>query len=119
MSAVKSFWKTQTVLYDFSKDGGAIGTIQAGINIPAGCFVYSVTAEQRIAMASAGAIFQMGWAGNLGGLFASAVPFVPLNGSQVQNVISPGGAVIFTISVGTIIAGKVLFDIGYYERRLP
>lgn len=120
MTYIRSFLKTQTVLYDFDKDGGAVGSINAGITIPntavmlVGCF-QELTPLNDL---GAGAIFNVGWAGNINAVFFSGIPVGITPFIYAIPCIFVGLPILFTITGAPIVAGKVLLDINYLERRV-
>lgn len=121
MSFVRSFLKCQSILYDFSKLGGAIGSYPAGIKLPNRAFIVTITAREFTALSDGGlgANFQIGWTGSLGAVTTINPPIV-LATQRVQDVgiVSTGLSILFTISAAPIIAGKVVFDLIYTEGKV-
>lgn len=54
MAKIRSSFKSQTFLYDFNTDGGAIGTIGMGIFIPAICILVSIQITPVVDLTSGG-----------------------------------------------------------------
>lgn len=94
--------------YDFDKDGGAVGTIETGLILPAGGALF-VTAVQKITQCvGAGATFQFGTASSVAlyGSYPSAL--FPATGMTTPMTVSTlEEEVLITIAGVPITQGKI------------
>lgn len=111
----------QSALYDFSVDGGAVGTISFGVQLPANAVITKITADVQTAATSGGsATFQI-QAGSTNltaatafdsataGINAAGVLDIPLSVSAPFDAIklSSAGELKMAIATAALTAGKV------------
>lgn len=110
--------KTVSALYDFSINGGAIGTIGLGVSLPAKAIVLEVIQDTLVAPVGVGAtaILRIGATGTLSdanivgdSLGAAAVSPV----STLPHKSSAGGELGVVVTAAALTAGKVRWFIRY------
>ena len=116
MKKVASAIKIQSFLYDFSVDGGAIGSLNTKIVVPNNCIITQISSQIIITIVSAGSTIAIGWASNLLlNSFANGDPVGTVNTAQPNNATLQTRQFLFTIGINPITAGKVLTLISYFE----
>lgn len=115
MKIVYSNTAQQSFIYSFAIDGGAVGSLDSKIKLPATGNIISITAKVTQVFVGAGASLSIGFFGALGALVtAGALPgavgdfiFVPALGAfQTTNVL-------FTINAVPLTAGRMIVNILY------
>ena len=118
----------QSVLYDFSVDGGAIGTISFGVSLPENSVIKGIYADVQTASTSGGAATYQLQAGSsnlmaatafdsaTAGINASGVLSIPINVSAPFDALklSVLSELKLAIAGAALTAGKVRFAIDYY-----
>ncbi len=110
--------KTVSALYDFSLQGGAVGTIGLGVSLPAKAIVLEVIQDTLVAPVGVGstAILLIGASGtlsdaNLVGDTLGVKTVVPV--STLPHKSAVGGTLGIAVSGAVLTAGKVRFFIRY------
>lgn len=115
--------RTDSVLYDFSSDGGAIGNVDFGRILPAGAIITAVYSDEITALTSGGAATVQLQAGAID--LTDAIAFdTGFAGSESQALASSATAIKISadselkidIATAALTAGKLRF---YVEYRLP
>ena len=112
--------RCDSVLYDFSEDGGAVGDVSFGRKLPAGAIVTKVFSDEQTALTSGGAAtvqlksgsvsltdalaFDSGFAGVEEQALASSAEAIKL---------SAEGELKISIATAALTAGKVRFFVQY------
>ena len=111
--------RCESVLYDFSQDGGAVGDIEFGRLIPAGAIIKRITSDEQIAFTSGGAATVVINAGSTS-LTAALAFDTDFTGVDAQALVSAEGMKVsvdselkITIAVAALTAGKVRFFVEY------
>ncbi len=115
--------RSSSVLFDFSKDGGALGTLSLGRLLPAGALVTNLFSDEITVLTSAGAAtlklqagstdlsdalaFDTGFAGSQSQALASSATAIKVSASSELKLVIAGAA---------LTAGKVRF---FVEYKLP
>lgn len=117
MRQVKSFIKCQTIIYDFDKDGGAVGQIPTNVTIPSTAFIFLITANQTTQIqGGAGAQFLLGIA-TFAGLYQNYVlPFALTNTVQ-KAVLGRDFPVVMEIINNPVTQGRAVFTFHYNEMK--
>lgn len=110
----------QTCIYDFSADGGAVGTFSFGAKLPANAVITNVYSDEQTNITSAGAPTIQLFAGataltdaELKAAFAGAQSRA-LASSASAIKLSADSELKMTLAVATLTAGKVRFAVEYY-----
>lgn len=129
-AAVLGFAKQiQSVLYDFSIDAGAVGTISFGVTLPANSVVTKITADVQTGATSGGSATYQVIAGSTNltaatafdsataGIDTAGVLDVPLNVSSPFDAIklstTAASQLKLAIATAALTAGKVRFHIEF------
>lgn len=114
--------RSESVLYDFDTDGGAVSTITFGRNIPAGAIIKAITTDEQTVLTSGGLATITVKAGStdLTADTAFDTGFSGISTIALTNVagikISTESEIGIEIKVAALTAGKVQF---YIEYLLP
>lgn len=121
-AAVLQFAKqVQAVTWDFSKDGGAVGTISFGAKLPAGAIVTGFTLDKEATVTGATSVAL--WAG--GTQLSAAINLVTiadtsytstLNNSATAIKLAAASELKLVISTAAATAGKVTFYVEFVEK---
>lgn len=117
-----------SALYDFSLDGGAVGTYSFGISLPANAVVKAIYADVQTAATSGGSATYQLKAGSsdltadiafdsaTAGIDDAGVLSLPLNVSSPFDCLKLSSASELKLSIETaaLTAGKVRFAVEYY-----
>lgn len=121
----------QTVKYDFSFDGGAVGSYLLGASLPAGAVVVGIFADVQTAATSGGSATYQIKSGSVdltgdiafdsatAGINAVGVLAIPLNVSAPFDAIklSSSGELALSIETAALTAGKVRFAVEFYMSK--
>lgn len=109
--------RTESVLWDFSKDGGAIGDISFGRKLPAGAIVIGLLTDEQTAVTGADEIQLKAGSTNLSGVLdltaSSGVQAPALAGSAAGIKIASDSELKISITTNAATAGKVRFFVRY------
>ena len=110
--------RSESVLYDFAEDGGAVGTITFGRVIPAGAIIKSITLDIQTAVTDAGSGTTVVKAGAT--ILTAATDITALSGIAIIALTDTDGIKVsvaselkITLAVAAITAGKVRFFVDY------
>ncbi len=113
-------YRAESVLFDFSVDGGAVGTLEFGRLLPAGAIVKKVTTDEITALTSGGSATLMLKAGATNLLAAAAAFDTDFGGigelalADAQGVkLAADAELELVIAVAALTAGKVRFFVEY------
>lgn len=111
--------KIQAFTYDFTRDGGALGSYGTGIFIPNAISILTRITYRIIASVTGGmgSNIQIGWAGGLSLIDQQPTPITAnLTSGLLNNVVSPVGfEILFTIDTAALTAGKVVIALEYID----
>ena len=112
--------RVESVLYDFSEDGGAVGSVSFGRKLPAGAVVVNVYSDEITALTSGGAAtvqlqagatdltdaiaFDSGFAGTEAQALASSAEAIKISAAAELKI---------AIATAALTAGKVRFFVKY------
>jgi hypothetical protein len=117
-AAVLEFSKqVATVLYDFSVDGGAVGTVSFGLKLPANAVVVNVHSDEQTNITSGGAATLKLVAGSTDLLGATAIAsFASVKSHNPTDPIKLSSASELKMEIGTaaLTAGKLRWAVEYY-----
>lgn len=114
---------TASALYDFSVNGGAVGTITLGVTLPDNAVVVEVIREELIAATSTGStgtiILNLPTDGNLEQTALTAdggaITVASTGGSAVPKKLTAARVIQVTIATNPILAGKIRYFVRYYK----
>lgn len=120
-AAVLNFAKqVQTVVWDFSVDGGAIGDILFGVKLPAGSIVTNVWVDKEVAVTGATAVTVSAGATALTAQFdlvaAATTASRALAGSATAIKLSAASELKLSIATAAGTAGKVAIYVEYVKK---
>lgn len=120
MQIIKSSLLVQSCLYDFSKDGGAIGIIQTSLIIPNGAQIILVSWNVLEDTFSTGIepdiVIQKSTGTNLAEVYSGSNPLtIADSGTEalIKLPISNGLPLILNITGEALISGKIIFSVTY------
>lgn len=112
--------RTESVLWDFSRDGGAVSTISFGRLLPAGAIVTSLLTDEQTAVLTATSITLRAGSTALSGAIdftaASGIQAPALAGSAAGIKLAADSELNIVIASLAATAGKVRFYVTY---RMP
>lgn len=112
--------QSQTVLYDFSLDGGAVSTLSFGVKLPANAVITNVYSDEQTNLTSGGAATLQLKAGSTN--LTDAEAYTAYAGTQSRALassataikLSADSALSLAIAGAALTAGKVRFAVEYY-----
>lgn len=112
-----------SVEYDFSVDGGAVGSIPLGVSLPDNAIIVEVIRDELTAATSAGSgatiILNVPTDGNLEqtALTANggAVTLASSGGTAVPKKLTAARQLQVTIAVEAVTAGKIIYHVRYFK----
>ena len=114
--------KTQSFIYDFDIDGGAVGSIGTGIIIPTTATFFICVFRVLTPVTSGGAaLINVGWNGQLSAIAQNLGPLPLAAGSfAIPGTGAPceGLEILFSISVAPLTAGKIIVHMPYIDSAL-
>lgn len=109
--------RCESVLWDFSLDGGAVGDISFGRKLPAGAIVTRVVTDELTAVTGADEITLKAGSTSLTGALdltaSSGVNGQTLAGSATAIKVASASTLLITIATNAATAGKVRFYVEY------
>jgi len=110
----------QVVVWDFARDGGAVGDVSFGVSLPAGAIVTGVLSDEEVPVAGATAVTLKAGSTSLTGaldLTASAgVAARALAGSASAIKLAAASELKLTIATNAATAGKVSFYVTFVKK---
>lgn len=128
MRVIRSAERVQSVFWDFAKDGGAVASIDTKLVLPPNCIVDDIIVEVVDTITDSGgglAVLNIGYAGTIDYYFGIGVtsPLARIGSynvgaSGLRQCVSPGGAILFSISGEALTTGSAKFHFIYIDSSI-